>query len=186
MVRSKKFIYTIFDSRYRDILGVPPTYFLEHRLSKNVEETSLSLQQSEWTPELLKELELTDHVFDSIAQELMQFHNIFSDCFCRSEQESLGLTYIFGLMSATERKTAEGIALEIKTPQSVRSTQRFLKTYKWDHGAMLQKHQQQVVQKIATKDGMITADSSEFPKKGKQSVGVAHQYCGNTGKKDNC
>nr|WP_320016237.1 transposase [uncultured Desulfobacter sp.] len=89
-------------------------------------------------------------------------------------------------MSATEKKTAERIALEIKTPQSVRSTQRFLKTYKWDHGAMLQIHQQQVVQQIATEDGMITVDPSEFPKKGNKSVGVAHQYCGNTGKKDNC
>ena len=175
------YIY-ILDSCYRKILGVPSTDFLEHRLSKNVEETSLSLQQSEWTPELLEEFELTDHDFDSIAQELTEFHNLFSDCFCRSEQESLGLTYISGLMSATEKKTAERIALEIKTPQSVRSTQRFLKTYKWDHGAMLQMHQQQVVQQIATEDGMITVDPSEFPKKGKKSVGVAHQYCGNTGK----
>lgn len=96
------YIY-ILDSRYREILGVPSTDFLEHRLSKNVEETSLSLQQSEWTPKLLDEFELTDQDFDSIAQELTQFHNIFSDCFCRSEQESLGLTYISGLMSATEK-----------------------------------------------------------------------------------
>jgi SRSO17 transposase len=33
---------------------------------------------------------------------------------------------------------------------------------------------------------MITVDSSEFPKKGKESVGVARQYCGATGKVDNC
>ena len=33
---------------------------------------------------------------------------------------------------------------------------------------------------------MITVDASEFPKKGRNSVGVARQYCGNTGKKDNC
>ncbi len=52
---------------------------------------------------------------------------MFSDCFCRSEQESIGQTYLSGLMSATEKKTAEDLALEIKTPQSVRSTQRFLK-----------------------------------------------------------
>jgi len=179
------YIY-VLEPRYREILDVPSTNFLEHRLSQNVEETSLSLQQSDWTPELLEEFELTDHDFVVIAQELTEFHNIFSDCFYRSEQESLGLTYISGLLSATERKTAEGIALEIKTPQSVRSTQRFLKTYKWDHSAMLQQHQQQIIGKFGAEDGMITLDSSEFPKKGKNSVGVAHQYCGNTGKKDNC
>jgi SRSO17 transposase len=184
--RLKEIYIYILDPDYRKILGVPSTYFLEHRLSKNVEETNLSLQQSGWTPELLEEFELTDHDFNLIAHELTVFHNNFSDCFYRSEQESLGLTYLSGLMSGTERKTAEGIALEIKTPQSVRSTQRFLKTYKWDHDTMLQQHQQLVIQAFATEEGMITVDSSEFPKKGKHSVGVAHQYCGNTGKKDNC
>ena len=177
------YIY-ILNSRYREILGVPSTPFFEQNLSKNVEETSLSLLQSEWSPELLDDL--VDFDFDCIAEEVVDYHHTFTDCFCRSEQESIGLTYLSGLMSAVERKTAEGIALEIKTPQSVRSTQRFLKTYKWDDEAMQDQHQQNVAKAIATEDGMLTLDASEFPKKGKNSVGVAHQYCGNTGKKDNC
>lgn len=177
------YIY-ILNSRYRKILGVPSTPFFEQNLSKNVEETSLSLLQSEWSPELLDDI--ADLDCDSIAEQVIEYHHIFSDCFCRSEQESIGLTYLSGLMSAAQRKTAEGIALEIKTPQSVRSTQRFLKTYKWDDEAMQNQHQQMVAQALATEDGMLTLDASEFPKKGKHSVGVAHQYCGNTGKKDNC
>lgn len=144
----------------------------------------MSLLQSEWSPELLDDI--ADFNFDSIAEEVVEYHHTFADSFCRSEQESIGLTYLSGLMSAVQRKTAEGIALEIKTPQSVRSTQRFLKTYKWDDEAMQNQHQQMVAQALATEDGMLTLDASEFPKKGKNSVGVAHQYCGNTGKKDNC
>jgi SRSO17 transposase len=33
---------------------------------------------------------------------------------------------------------------------------------------------------------MLTVDSCEFPKKGRESVGVARQYCGAVGKVDNC
>ena len=179
------YIY-ILDSCYRKILGVPSTDFLEHRLSKNVEETSLSLQQSEWTPELLEEFELTDHDFDSIAQELTEFHNIFSDCFCPKRARKSWFDLYFRLMSATEKKNCREDRPGIKTPQSVRSTQRFLKTYKWDHGAMLQMHQQQVVQQIATEDGMITVDPSEFPKKERNPLVLHINIAAIPAKKDNC
>ncbi len=39
---------------------------------------------------------------------------------------------------------------------------------------------------IGSPDGMINVDSSEFIKKGKESVSVARQYCGAAGKVDNC
>lgn len=123
------YIY-ILDPHYRKILGVPSTPLFEPQLPKNVEETSLFLQQSAWTPVSLDTFNLKDSDFDLMAKELTDFHHIFSDYFYRSEQESIGLTYLSGLMSSIQRKTAEGIALEMNTPQSVRSTQRFLKNYK--------------------------------------------------------
>ena len=39
---------------------------------------------------------------------------------------------------------------------------------------------------ISEDDGMITVDGSDFPKKGKCSVGVSRQHCGASGKIDNC
>jgi len=177
------YIY-VLEPHYRKILGVPPT--TEPRLPKKVEETSMSLQQSAWMSKSLDNFDIKDLDFDLIGKELTDFHHTFTDCFYRSEQESIGLTYLSGLMSAIPRKTAETIALEMETPQSVRSTQRFLKTYKWDHAAMLLKHQELTAESLGTANGMITVDASEFPKKGRNSVGVARQYCGNTGKTDNC
>lgn len=181
---SKDIYVYILESRYREILGVPS--ITEPRLPQRVEETSLSLQQSAWASKSLEIFDIKDLDFDLLAKELTDFHHTFSGYFYRSEQESIGLTYLSGLMSSIQRKTAEKIALEMKTPQSVRSTQRFLKTYKWDHEAMLLKHQELTAESLATNNGMITVDASEFPKKGNNSVGVARQYCGNTGKKDNC
>lgn len=179
------YIY-ILDPHYRQILGVPSTPPPENPLPENVEEISMSLQQSEWIPEPLDVIDLEESDFDLIARELTDFHHIFTDCFFRSEQECIGLMYLSGLMSAIQTKTAEGIALEMNTSKSVRSTQRFLKTYKWDHDAMLHKYQELITQSLGTEEGMITVDASEFAKKGKNSVGVARQYCGNTGKNDNC
>jgi hypothetical protein len=172
----------ILEPHYRQILGVPPS-ITGPRLPEKVEETSLLLQQSAWISKSSDNFDVKDLDFDLIAKELTDFHHIFTEYFCRSEQESIGLTYLSGLMSSIPRKTAEKIALEMETPQSVRSTQRFLKTYKWDHAAILLKYQELTAQSLTTANGMITVDASEFPKKGHNSVGVARQYCGNTGKK---
>jgi len=43
-----------------------------------------------------------------------------------------------------------------------------------------------LAREISTKEGMISVDSSEFVKKGTESVGVGRQYCGTLGKVDNC
>jgi SRSO17 transposase len=43
-----------------------------------------------------------------------------------------------------------------------------------------------VNQTLGEDDGVFIIDGSDFPKQGSQSVGVAPQWCGHTGKKDNC
>jgi SRSO17 transposase len=64
--------------------------------------------------------------------------------------------------------------------------QMFMKNYRWDPMAMQRKHQEMLATLIAAPDGMISVDPSDFPKKGKESVGVARQYCGALGKVENC
>ena len=56
----------------------------------------------------------------------------------------------------------------------------------WDDEALLAEHQRLVNETLGEEDGVLIIDGSDFPKHGPHSAGVAPQWCGNTGKKDNC
>lgn len=144
------------------------------------------LRHAKWNPEIIPQMELTESDVGLTAQELVRFHEQFQDAFGRKEQRRLGLAYISGLLSDQEAKSVEPIALEFLDEKAVRPLQQFMKSQRWDHEQVEKKHQNLLLELIADPSGMITVDSSEFVKKGKESVGVARQYCGRLGKVDNC
>ena len=183
------YIY-VLDPQFRKIIGCeqkPASYF--HRPSlfaKKVEDLKMILRDANWNPDIFPEMNITGHDIETIADELIDFHSQFLSCFGRIEHQRLGLAYISGLLSNIKTKTAEAIALEFLDKESVRSLQRFMKTFLWDQQALELKHQSLLAEGIACPDGMINVDSSEFAKKGAESVGVARQYCGALGKVENC
>ncbi|MHB8182991.1 MAG: IS701 family transposase, partial [Candidatus Desulforudaceae bacterium] len=59
-------------------------------------------------------------------------------------------------------------------------------TSTWEADNVQKEHQIRLGEKISDEDGMFTVDSSEIPKKGRDSAGVARQYCGHLGKIENC
>jgi SRSO17 transposase len=69
---------------------------------------------------------------------------------------------------------------------NVRNLTNFMGTNKWDNEGMSDEYRKDLSGQLAHEDGMITVDDTGFPKKGYNSVGVARQYCGRTGKIDNC
>lgn len=148
----------------------------------------MMIQQVDYDPKLIQWMDITDDTIKVLADELVSFHNNFNSCFYRIEQHVLGQCYLKGLLSDIERKNIESIALRYFDANSneVRSLQKFMTNYRWDEDLMLRKCQTMLADLIASGDGMITIDSSEIPKKGKESVGVARQYCGNIGKVENC
>jgi SRSO17 transposase len=50
----------------------------------------------------------------------------------------------------------------------------------------LEKHIELVTESLGEPGGVLIVDGTDFPKKGRYSAGVARQYCGATGKVDNC
>ena len=163
-----------------------PVFDRSPRTQTKVEELVMLLEHCRWNPQLTADLNLDQDDIKIMAEELVHFHQRFHDAYGRSEHHRLGLAYISGLMSNAQAKSIEPIALEFLGTQSVRSLQMFMKNYRWNHEAMLRSHQEMLAPLIAAPEGMITIDASDFLKKGKESVGVARQYCGTVGKVENC
>jgi SRSO17 transposase len=180
----------VLEPDFRKIIGCeskPPALFPRPSpFLKKVEELSMILRHADWSPDLVPGVQLTEKDVQAIAEELIKFHQQFHGCFARVEQHRLGLAYFSGLMSNLEAKSVEPIALAFLDSHTVRPMQRFMKEYRWDHEEMEAKNQVLQAKILSSPDSMLTVDSCEFPKKGKESVGVARQYCGALGKVDNC
>jgi len=149
-------------------------------------ELHMMIQKAGYDPELIDWTEIDHAMREQIAEQLVEFHGLFRDCFPRPEGRLLGLAYLRGLISDIQRKNIEAIALGFAGPHKVRCLQNFLSRYPWDDEGVLELAQSLLHESIGEREGMECVDSTEIPKKGKESVGVARQYCGALGKTDNC
>src|ERR1700743_1532940 len=99
--------------------------------------------------------------------------------------------YCTGLVLPGERKSVEPMAARTapeRTAAQHQSLLHFVGNACWSDKEVLAKVRQMVLPTIE-KDGLIEAwiiDDTSFPKQGKHSVGVHHQYCGQLGKQANC
>jgi SRSO17 transposase len=122
---------------------------------------------------------------EGFLHELRSFHDAFRSCFPRREPREHFFRYMVGQFSRLERKSIEPMALEVEGG-NVRAMQRFVSDAIWDEAQMRHIYHQLVYEDMGTPDGVVIVDESGFPKKGKDSVGVARQYCGTLGKVENC
>lgn len=185
--RKEVFLY-VLEPDFRQRIGCQPLLpaHLPTPSQKKAEELAMILRHAPWSPDLVPCVKLTEEDLQDISQELIRFHQQFHTCYRRQEHHRLGLAYFSGLLSNLEAKSVEPIALAFLDDHTVRPLQQFLKGGRWRHEQMETQHQTLLGDSLSCPKGMITVDSSEFPKKGKESVGVARQYCGATGKVDNC
>jgi SRSO17 transposase len=99
--------------------------------------------------------------------------------------------YCIGLVMPGERKSVEpmaAITAPERTAAQHQSLLHFVGQGDWSDEKVLAKVREMVLPAIE-RAGPIEAwiiDDTSFPKKGRHSVGVSHQYCGQLGKQANC
>jgi SRSO17 transposase len=102
----------------------------------------------------------------------------------RSERRRYAGVYIRGLLTDGERKSIEPMANRIPDG-NVQALQQFVNQSPLSH----QKVRESLARKVEGEfvpEAHWIIDEVSFPKKGRHSVGVAHQYCGTLGKTANC
>jgi SRSO17 transposase len=113
------------------------------------------------------------------------------DTLMHADREQPARWYIKGLMLPGERKSVEPMAARVQ-PANVRSAHQsmhhLVAEAPWSDEAMLSAVAEAVLPALVRDEAPVhwIVDDTGFPKKGEHSVGVARQYCGQTGKRDNC
>jgi len=139
-----------------------------------------------WYPGLLKEVGITDRPAQKIMQRFVDHLQCYTPFLGRSENRLHFTTMVQGLLSDLKRKSIEPVAVAFQGSDGVRNLTNFMSRSKWDNDAMLDRYREELSALLSHGEGMITGDETSFPKKGNKSVGVMRQYCGSTGKIDNC
>jgi SRSO17 transposase len=119
----------------------------------------------------------------SLERKLRDLSEQFRSCF-RGATFRHFLTYLLGLMDDMPRKNVEAIALAANVP--VRSLQEFLSQHRWDDHRVHERYQRMVADEQGCEQAIGVIDASGHPKQGEKTPGVQRQYCGQTGKIDNC
>lgn len=119
-----------------------------------------------------------------LRRKLDAFARRFDDCIKTRPSRKHMRTYLNGQLGSLHRKSIEPIALEAGVP--VRTLQEFLSIHRWDDAAVGRRLREILVRDHADPNAIGVLDETSFVKKGVKTPGVQRQYCGHTGKVENC
>ena len=134
--------------------------------------------------QLLDECAVAPEVFDRVMPRLERFMEPFVKSLIRREQVEHAHMFVQGLLSDLDHKNIESIAYRFG--QERMPLQWFMGVSGWENQPLRDQLVRQVAQRLGGDDGVIVFDPSAFPKSGRESVGVARQWCGRLGKVANC
>jgi SRSO17 transposase len=136
-----------------------------------------------YTPELPPE----------VLVRLRDYANQFGDLFRYAPQFAWSGVYLRGLLQNGERKSIEPMAARVPLPLELshikdpeQALQQFVSQSPWDEQGVWKRYRSVMARSLTSPQGIFIFDDTGFPKQGKHSIGVQHQYCGQLGKKANC
>jgi SRSO17 transposase len=119
----------------------------------------------------------------SLQPALRTWVESFRPCFKKEVTFEHFQCYLMGLLADLRRKSVEPIALAAGV--AVRTMQEFLSMFAWDHMRLDRMLSHRVADRCPS-GGIGVIDATGHPKRGDKTPGVHRQYCGESGKIDNC
>ena len=124
------------------------------------------------------------------AQEFNRYIEHLSEGLGHADRHAGLSGYCTGLMVPLSRKSVEPMAARVDPLHASARHQalhHFVAKSEWSDAAVLARVRNWVMPTLGLDSGRYwIIEDTGFPKKGKHSVGVARQYCGQLGKQDNC
>ena len=105
--------------------------------------------------------------------------------FRRAEVRRRVSRYLQGLLATVERKNGWQMAEELGEANA-HGVQRLLEEADWDEEGVRDELRTYVSEHLGEAGGILVVDETGFLKKGKKSAGVARQYSGTAGRRENC
>lgn len=124
-----------------------------------------------------------------MGQRLLRFCDRFGSHFRRRTRsvEPAARHYLKGLFQGPKTKKNMERMEEVIPEADHQQLQHMLSNSAWDERAVLDQVAQEADQQLGGHaDSCLVIDESGCPKKGRDSVGVARQWCGQLGKVENC
>jgi SRSO17 transposase len=134
----------------------------------------------------------TPKLTPAVLSRLRDYAARFAPDFPQSKPARWAGVYLQGLLLDGERKSIEPLARRVSLPAGLRSKdpeqalQQFVNQSPWDEQKVLTRYRTLLAARFADSKGVFIVDDTSFPKRGRHSVGVQHQYCGALGKRANC